>query len=107
MLAYMDDTVVGWCALGPRSEMGRLQRSRTIPVVDDRPVWSIVCFVVRAGYRHKGVARALLDGTIGYARDCGVVALESYPVDTNGALPARPRVLVTRRRDCWRASTTT
>ncbi|WP_173141795.1 GNAT family N-acetyltransferase [Kibdelosporangium persicum] len=85
MLAYVDDTVVGWCALGPRTEMGRLQRSRTIPKLDDRPVWSIVCFVVRAGYRRKGVARALLNGAIDYARDCGVEALESYPVDTDGA----------------------
>lgn len=85
VLAYLDGLPVGWCALGPRSEMGRLQRSRTIPVVDDRPVWSIVCFVVRPGYRRRGVARALLNGAVAYARDCGAVVLESYPVDVGAA----------------------
>ena len=85
MLAYLDGVPVGWCALGPRTEMERLQRSRTIPKVDERPVWSVVCFVVRPGYRRRGVARALLDGGIAYARSCGAVALESYPVDSGGA----------------------
>ncbi len=84
MLAYLDGVPVGWCALGPRTEMERLQRSRTIPKVDERPVWSIVCFVVRPGYRRRGVARALLDGGIAYASSCEAVALEAYPVDTAG-----------------------
>ncbi len=65
--------------------MERLQRSRTIPKLDELPVWSIVCFVVRTGFRRRGVARALLDGAISYARTCGAVALEGYPVDTAGA----------------------
>ncbi len=56
-----------------RTEMERLGRSRTIPKVDERPVWSVVCFVVRPGYRRRGVARALLEAAISYARGCGVV----------------------------------
>lgn len=84
MLAYINGLPVGWCAFGPRTEMERLQRSRTIQKLDDVPVWSIVCFVVRTGYRRQGVARALLEGVIDYARRNGAVALESYPVDTEG-----------------------
>ncbi len=84
VLAYLEGTVVGWCALGPRSEMGRLERSRTIPRVDDAPVWSIVCFVVRPGYRRKGVASALLDGAVEYARSRGADIVEGYPADTAG-----------------------
>src|SRR5438093_6850424 len=49
--------------------------------VDERPVWSIVCFVVPSQYRGQGVARALLDGAIAYARERGVALLEAYPVD--------------------------
>ena len=64
--------------------MPRLARSRTIPTVDDRPVWSIVCFVVRVGYRRRGVARALLDGAVAYARAEGAVGLEAYPIDPAG-----------------------
>jgi GNAT superfamily N-acetyltransferase len=85
VLAYLDGEVAGWCALGPRAEMGRLQRSRTIPVVDDLPVWSIVCFVVRPGFRRRGVAAALLDGAIRYAAEQGATVLEAYPIDTDGA----------------------
>jgi GNAT superfamily N-acetyltransferase len=84
MLAYLDGLVVGWCGFGPRPEMERLVRSRTIPALDDRPVWAIVCFLVRVGYRRRGVARALLQGVIEYARERGTPALEAYPVDPGG-----------------------
>jgi GNAT superfamily N-acetyltransferase len=59
----------------------RLARSRTIPAVDDLPVWAIVCFLVSTGYRRRGVARALLQGAIATARQHGAPALEAYPVD--------------------------
>lgn len=84
MLAYADGRLVGWCGFGPRPEMERLVRSRTIPAIDDRPVWSVVCFLVRVGYRRRGVARALLHGLIEYARGHGAPALEAYPVDPDG-----------------------
>lgn len=84
MLAYSDNVPVGWCAFGPRSEMGRLQRSRTIPLLDDIPVWSIVCFVVRSGYRRRGVTRALIAAVVNFAESRRAVALEAYPVDTGG-----------------------
>jgi GNAT superfamily N-acetyltransferase len=84
VLAYIDGEPVGWCALGPWEDMGRLQRSRTIPKVDERPRWSIVCFVVRAGHRRKGVARSLLSGAVDYATAAGVGLLEAYPVDAEG-----------------------
>lgn len=84
MLAYRGGEPAGWCAFGPWSEMGRLQRSRTIPRIDERPRWSIVCFVVRAGHRRQGVAGALLAGAIEYATACEVELLEAYPVETEG-----------------------
>ena len=84
MLAYIDDQAVGWCGFGPRSQMIRLVRSRTIPTVDDLPVWSIVCFLIRTGYRRRGVASALLRGAIECARDYGAPALEAYPIDSSG-----------------------
>lgn len=81
MLAYIGDEPVGWCGIGPRAEFDRLSRSRTIPRIDDKPVWSVVCFLVCSGFRRKGVARALLAGAIDYARREGAVGLEAYPVD--------------------------
>lgn len=85
MLAYLDGEPVGWLGLWPRERMERLVRSRTIPRIDELAVWSIVCFEVRVGYRRKGVAQALLNGAIAFAREAGVPALEAYPVDPEGS----------------------
>ena len=84
LIAYDNDTPAGWIGLGPRASMERLVRSRTIPTVDDTPIWSIVCFKVRVGHRRKGVARALLEGAIDFARGQGAPALEAYPIDPAG-----------------------
>ena len=75
---------VGWVSLGPREDFARLKRSPVMKAVDDQPVWSIVCFVVPSQYRGQGVARALLDSAIAYARQCGAQLLEAYPVDKPG-----------------------
>jgi GNAT superfamily N-acetyltransferase len=85
LIAYDEDEPVGWIGLGPRGSMERLVRSRTIPAIDDAPVWSIVCFKVRVGHRRKGVAHALLDAAIDYARAQRAPALEAYPIDADGA----------------------
>ena len=84
MLAYVDDEVAGWCGFGPRPALPRLQRSRTIPKVDDLPVWSILCFNVRVGYRRRGVAAALLAGVVDFARRSGAPGVEAYPIDPDG-----------------------
>lgn len=85
LIAYDENVPAGWIGLGPRLTMERLVRSRTIPAIDDVPVWSIVCFKVRVGHRRRGVARALLDAAIDYAASHGAPALEAYPVDAEGA----------------------
>lgn len=84
LLAYVDGEVAGWVGFGPRAGMERLVRSKTIPKVDDEAVWSIVCFTVRTGYRRNGLAEALLDAVVEFARERGVRWLEAYPVDTGG-----------------------
>ena len=80
LVAFEGDRAVGWVSLGPRADFERIVRSKVIPTIDDRPVWSIVCFAVSSSARGQGVARALLDGAIGYARKRGAEALEAYPV---------------------------
>ena len=84
MLAYVDGEIAGWCGFGPRLSLPRLERSRTIPKIDDKDVWSILCFNTRVGYRRRGVAGALLDGVIEYARRSGAPGLEAYPIDPEG-----------------------
>ena len=81
LVGYRDHAPVGWVSLGPREEYAKLRRSPVMRAVDDQPVWSIVCFVVPAEHRGQGVARALLEGAIAYARAQGARLLEAYPVD--------------------------
>ena len=85
LIAYRDDEAVGWVSLGPRTDYERLERSRTLPRVDDEPVWAIVCFVVGRPARRTGVARVLLEAAVDYARRQGAPALEAYPIDPGEA----------------------
>ena len=84
LIGYRSKVPVGWVSLGPRDDYAKLQRSPVMKPVDEMPVWSIVCFVVPSEFRGQGVARALLDGAIAYARKRGVTLLEAYPVDKPG-----------------------
>ena len=81
LIGYRDGVPVGWVSLGPRGDFAKLARSPVMRPVDDLPVWSIVCFVVPAEHRGQGVARALLDGAVRYAKRQGARMLEAYPVD--------------------------
>jgi ribosomal protein S18 acetylase RimI-like enzyme len=81
LIAYQGRTPVGWLSLGPRDGYAKLRRSPVMRPVDDQPVWSIICFVVPGEWRGQGVARALLDGAIAFARRRKVRLLEAYPVD--------------------------
>jgi GNAT superfamily N-acetyltransferase len=80
LVALDGDRAVGWTSVAPRDDYQRVVHSRVIPKIDDRPVWSIVCFAVSQTARHRGVARALLDGAIAFARGRGATALEAYPI---------------------------
>jgi GNAT superfamily N-acetyltransferase len=83
-LAYLDGVPVGWVGVGVRTEVPRLVSSRTIPSVDDAPLWSIGCFRIRPGYRRHGIASALLAGVVDAARGAGAPGVEAYPIDPRG-----------------------
>ena len=81
VIGYDDGEPVGWCSIGPRSENTRLTQSRLIRPLDDMPVWSIICVVIRGGYRRRGYTTPLIDGAVEFAATRGAPAVESYPVD--------------------------
>lgn len=83
-VAYIDGEAVGWVGVAVRTEAPRLLNSRTIPLVDDQPVWSIGCFRIRAGFRRRGVATALLRAVVDAARRAGAPGVEAYPIDPGG-----------------------
>lgn len=81
LVGYVDGAPAGWISLGPREDYAKLQRSRIMKPVDDRPVWSVVCTFVARSHRGHGVQHRLLDAGIRHARGSGVRTLEAYPVD--------------------------
>jgi GNAT superfamily N-acetyltransferase len=81
LIGYEDGRPIGWISLSPREDYPRLARSPVMKPVDDKPVWSIVCFFVDKRARGRGVAAKLLKAAIDYARSQGVTLLEAYPVD--------------------------
>ncbi|WP_223690977.1 GNAT family N-acetyltransferase [Leifsonia poae] len=85
VLVYLDDQVAGWCSVAPKSTYRRLMRSRTIPHLDEESdPWSIVCFVVRGGFRKRGLMHDLLDGAVEHARASGAAIVEGYPAESPG-----------------------
>ena len=90
LVAYDGDETVGWISIGPRDDYERLAHSRVLAPIDETPVWSIVCFVVGRRARGRGVARALLQAGIAYAREHRARTLEAYPVEvpTGGRIPS-------------------
>ena len=81
VLAYVDDEIAGWCSVAPKSGYRALVNSRTIPHVQDEGAWSVICFVVRPGFRRLGLMHQLLDGAVEHAHAMDATALEGYPVD--------------------------
>jgi len=81
ILAYGDGRPIGWCSVGPRESYPRLERSRILKRIDDRPVWSVVCFFVARSHRRRGVATKLLRAAVEFARQNGGLIVEGYPVE--------------------------
>jgi GNAT superfamily N-acetyltransferase len=81
LIGYEDGVPVAWISLGPREDYAKLRRSPIMKPVDDRPVWSIVCFFVGPDARGRGLSERMLEAAVEYARSQGARLLEAYPVD--------------------------
>ncbi|WP_246567649.1 GNAT family N-acetyltransferase [Polymorphospora rubra] len=87
LVGYVDGEPVGWVAVEPRTAYPKLRTSR-VPWSgrdedrDDPGVWAVTCFVVRKGWRGRGLTYLLARATVDFARDRGARALEAYPMIT-------------------------
>ncbi|MBT4486242.1 MAG: GNAT family N-acetyltransferase [Rhodospirillaceae bacterium] len=79
LLAFVDEAPVGWVAIAPRGEFGRVDASRATPRVDDTDVWVIPCITVAKTVRGQGIAVALIQAAAAYAFEQGAPAVEAYP----------------------------
>lgn len=87
LVAYLDHQPVGWCAVEPRTAYKKLLSSR-VPWVgrnedkNDDGVWAITCFIIRTGYRQRGITYELTRAAAEFARRRGARAVEGYPMIT-------------------------
>ena len=86
LLDYDGDTPVGWCAVEPRPALERLPFSPVASASSDddfgdADVWSVSCFVIPRAFRRRGVAGALAEAAVDYARANGARVVEAYAVD--------------------------
>ncbi|MCP4604686.1 MAG: GNAT family N-acetyltransferase [Proteobacteria bacterium] len=84
ILAFDEDTPVGWCSFGPRSDFPRLETVKAYRRDDTADEWCVNCFFIERGYRGKGIARGLLDSAIKAVWRHGADTIEAYPVTTAG-----------------------
>ena len=88
LVAYLDGKPVGWCAVEPRTAYPRLLLKTRVPWEGrsedktDDSVWAVTCFVIRAGFRRRGLNRALARAAVDFALERGARALEGYPLIT-------------------------
>jgi GNAT superfamily N-acetyltransferase len=92
LVAYLGGEPVGWCAVEPRTAYRGLLRNNRVPwdgrAEDkaDAGVWAVTCLFTRAGFRKRGISRALARAAVGFARERGARALEAYPMTTKNAI---------------------
>lgn len=88
LVGYLDGEPVAWCAVEPRPAYTRLLTTRIEwirPTEDetDERIWAVTCFVIRAGYRKRGLMYAMARAAVDFARARGASAIESYPMITH------------------------
>ena len=80
-LAYLNDSVVGWCNAGLKQNYVRICRESKwwTGLNNTEKVLSIVCYVVRPDMQRKGIATALLKKVCDEASHDGYDYVEAYP----------------------------
>jgi len=81
VIAYAGKEPIAWCAVAPRENYIRLETSKILKPVDDKPVWSISCLFVKRPYRRQGISAQLLKAAVAYAVKQGATIVEGYPVE--------------------------
>lgn len=88
VLAYAGDDCAGWCAVAPRSDLPKLNRSRVAKSDQDdlAGIWMINCFFIDRPYRKSGLMVPLIEGAVNYARENGARSVEACPIEPNRTL---------------------
>ena len=60
-LGYRNGKPIAWVSLGPREDYAKLAKSPVMKPVDDKPVWSVICFYTALEARGEHIAETMLE----------------------------------------------
>lgn len=80
IICYKDNEPIGWCSVAPREDFIRLGNSRVLKPIDDKHVWSIVCFFVAKEFRQQGLSTEIIKKAVSFCKRKGAKIVEAYPV---------------------------
>ena len=92
IIAYINKEPVAWCCVGPREDFPKLDRSRTLQPIDEKPVWSILCLFISKSFRNAGLSSQVVEAAANYAFSKGAAIIEGYPYLTGNKRWADPFV---------------
>lgn len=91
VVAYLKDEAIAWCGYGDRSDFPRLQRSNLLKPVDDEPVVSLTCLLIKKDHRGEGRSQEVIVAVCDHlAKTSDVRTVEAYPVEPVGGRMAGP-----------------
>lgn len=91
VVADLEDEPIAWCGYGDRSDFPGLQRSSLLKPVDDEPVVSLTCLLIKKDHRGEGRSREVIAAVCDHlAETSDVRIVEAYPVEPAGGRKAGP-----------------
>ena len=96
VIGYLDGEPVAWCAFGDRSDFPRMQRSTLLKPVDDEPVVSLACLLIRKDHRGDGLLPAWIAAVCSHLAEASPTrTVEAYPVEPPAGRRAGPDTAMT------------
>jgi GNAT superfamily N-acetyltransferase len=84
IIAYYDGRPIAWCSVAPREKFIRLENSKILSRIDDKPVWSVSCIFIIKEFRRQGISKDLLKAAIEFCKSKGAKIIEAYPQEPYG-----------------------
>ena len=81
-LFYADNQPMGWCQVGPRDRLEKLQAAYDLS--PDPEVWAFSCFLLAPAYRGRGLAHTFLEAVLADLIRQGVRRVQAFPKRGDG-----------------------
>lgn len=96
VVGYLDDEPMAWCGFGDRTDFPRMRRSTLLKPVDDEPVVSLTCLLIKKSHRNEGLLPAWITAVCDYLVTTSQPrTVEAYPIEPPHGRKAGPDTAMT------------